>query len=63
MIQTIYNKVKSDNILKFRNWQNAARTAALLVKKGATEIQDAETKDKGGRKYELAGEIYYICCY
>lgn len=58
--KTYSKTVKADNVLKFRNIDNCTRTINHLVRKGATQIHDNETRQKGGRKYLLDGEVYYI---
>ena len=52
--------MKADNVLKFRNTDNCTRTINHLVRKVATQIHDNETRQNGGRKHLLDGEVYYI---
>lgn len=52
--------IKADTIIKVNNLTAAARYMEMAKENGATEIMDNETRQKGGRKYDLDGEIIYI---
>lgn len=52
--------LKNDTIIKVDNLTNAAMFMRLYKERGAYEVRDKETSTKGGRKYNLNGEIVYI---
>lgn len=53
-------KIKNDTVIKVNNLTAAAMFMRLYKERGATEVRDKETSTKGGRKYNLNGEIAYI---
>ena len=52
--------IKANIRIGVDNLTAATRFMSMYKKQGAQEIRDKETRSKGGRKYELNGEIVYI---
>ncbi|MCM1543663.1 MAG: hypothetical protein NC110_00030 [Ruminococcus sp.] len=59
-MKTYDKTIKADITIKVHTVTNAVKFMNMAKEQGATQIQDKETRDKGGRKYELNGEITYI---
>lgn len=53
-------KIKANITIKVDNLTDAAFFMGLYKKNGAKQIYDVETRQNGGRKYDLGGKVVYI---
>lgn len=59
-MKTYDKTIKANVTIKVDNLTDAAFFMDIYKKQGATEIRDIETRNVGGRKYDLNGKIIFI---
>lgn len=52
--------MRNDNTLRFGRIESSMAASRILKRMGALEVFDNDTKMKGGRKFLLNGEVFYI---
>lgn len=52
--------MRHDNTLRFSRIETAMTANRILKRMGALEIFDNDTKKRGGRKFLLNGDVFYV---